>query len=123
MVEDNAATRELLGRSLEEAGHSVVVAGDLATASPLALEGAFDLAILDVMLPDGSGLCGARPGAPAADFRGAGETAPQGGFGLGLPILRRVARAHGGDVEVSRSDLGGARFVLILPRLQRSVAG
>jgi DNA-binding response OmpR family regulator len=56
VVEDNAATRELLERSLEEAGHSVVVAVDLATASPLALEGAFDLAIVDVTLPDGSGL-------------------------------------------------------------------
>ena len=56
VVEDNAATRELLERSLGEAGHSVVVAADLATASPLAMKGAFDLAIVDVTLPDGSGL-------------------------------------------------------------------
>ena len=56
VVEDNAATRELLERSLGEAGHSVVLAADLATASPLALSGAFDLAIVDVTLPDGSGL-------------------------------------------------------------------
>lgn len=56
VVEDNAPTRELLERSLEEAGHSVSAAADLATALPLALEGAFDLAIVDVMLPDGSGL-------------------------------------------------------------------
>ena len=48
-------------------------------------------------------------------FRGAAGSATQGGFGLGLPILRRVARAHGGDVEMSRSELGGARFVLVLP--------
>ena len=38
------------------------------------------------------------------------------GYGLGLPIMRRVARAHGGDVTVSRSALGGARFELRLPR-------
>lgn len=50
-------------------------------------------------------------------FRAGGATSPTGGFGLGLPILRRVARAHGGDVEVSRSPLGGARFVLVLPRI------
>ena len=56
IVEDNAPTRELLERSLGEAGHSVVLAADLATALPLALEGAFDLAIVDVTLPDGSGL-------------------------------------------------------------------
>jgi two-component system OmpR family sensor kinase/two-component system sensor histidine kinase QseC len=37
------------------------------------------------------------------------------GFGLGLPILRRVARAHGGDVLVSSSPLGGARFELFIP--------
>lgn len=37
------------------------------------------------------------------------------GFGLGLPILRRVARAHGGDTEVSSSRLGGACFVMRLP--------
>ena len=37
------------------------------------------------------------------------------GFGLGLPILRRVARAHGGDVEVSSSALGGVSFTLTLP--------
>ncbi len=49
-------------------------------------------------------------------FRGAEARAGTGGFGLGLPILRRVAQAHGGDVAVSRSALGGARFVMRLPR-------
>lgn len=37
------------------------------------------------------------------------------GLGLGLPILRRVARAHGGDVRLDVSALGGARFELSLP--------
>ena len=50
-------------------------------------------------------------------FRGVAGSAEVNGFGLGLPILRRVARAHGGDAEVERSPLGGARFVLRLPRL------
>jgi two-component system OmpR family sensor kinase len=48
-------------------------------------------------------------------FRGAEARASHDGFGLGLPILRRVARAHGGDVAVSASALGGARFELRLP--------
>ena len=48
-------------------------------------------------------------------FRGAAARAGAGGFGLGLPILRRGARAHGGDVELTRSALGGARFVMRLP--------
>ncbi len=37
------------------------------------------------------------------------------GSGLGLAILRRVARAHGGEVTVGESALGGARFELSLP--------
>ena len=61
-----------------------------------------------------------------AFFRGAEARAAQAGFGLGLPILRRVARAHGGDVMLERSSLGGACFTLRLPRWRavsaRSVA-
>jgi signal transduction histidine kinase len=32
-----------------------------------------------------------------------------GGFGLGLAIVRQVARWHGGDATISDSPLGGAR--------------
>jgi signal transduction histidine kinase len=38
-----------------------------------------------------------------------------GGTGLGLAIARKIAREHGGDLLYSPSDLGGARFALILP--------
>ena len=48
-------------------------------------------------------------------FRGAEARAGGSGFGLGLPILRRVARLHGGEVDVAHSPLGGARFTLRLP--------
>jgi signal transduction histidine kinase len=48
-------------------------------------------------------------------FRSAEARASRDGFGLGLPVLRRVARAHGGDVVVSSSPLGGARFEMSLP--------
>ena len=37
------------------------------------------------------------------------------GTGLGLSIARRIAQDHGGNIEVSDSPLGGARFELILP--------
>lgn len=38
-----------------------------------------------------------------------------GGAGLGLAIVDAVARSHGGEVSVTRSTLGGARFSLRLP--------
>jgi signal transduction histidine kinase len=44
-------------------------------------------------------------------------TKPAGkGTGLGLPICKRIAQEHGGDLTVDRSpDLGGARFTLSIP--------
>ena len=38
-----------------------------------------------------------------------------GGAGLGLSIARDVARAHGGDVTLSESAMGGLRALLRLP--------
>jgi len=39
-----------------------------------------------------------------------------GGSGLGLAIVRAVATSHGGTVTIERGDLGGARFVVRLPK-------
>ena len=36
-----------------------------------------------------------------------------GGFGMGLAITRRIARWHGGDINIDQSGLGGARFVML----------
>ena len=52
-----------------------------------------------------------------AFYRGASARAESPGIGLGLPILRRVARAHGGDVAVGACASGGALFDWALPRL------
>lgn len=47
---------------------------------------------------------------------------PAGGMGLGLHLAREVARAHGGELSVGDSDLGGALFRLTLPRPRSSAA-
>ncbi|MBB1487608.1 ATP-binding protein [Oceanospirillum sediminis] len=38
-----------------------------------------------------------------------------GGYGLGLSICREIALLHKGRLEISDSDLGGARIMLVLP--------
>jgi signal transduction histidine kinase len=46
---------------------------------------------------------------------GDGDGSPPPGSGLGLAIVRAVADAHGGSVELTDADGGGARFVVRLP--------
>ena len=53
--------------------------------------------------------------------RGASEGAG-GGSGLGLAIVRAVAERHGGSVELTESESGGARFVVRLPTARRPAA-
>jgi two-component system OmpR family sensor kinase len=47
--------------------------------------------------------------------RGGGDAAPMGSSGLGLAIVRAVTDSHGGRVELSDAEGGGARFVITLP--------
>ena len=42
-------------------------------------------------------------------------TTRPGGTGLGLPAVRRIARAHGGNIEVKSSLDKGSTFTLHLP--------
>lgn len=45
-----------------------------------------------------------------------------GGFGLGLSIARQALHQHGGFISVTQSALGGARFVLHLPKACLGIA-
>jgi signal transduction histidine kinase len=40
----------------------------------------------------------------------------EGGVGLGLAVVKQIVDAHGGEIEVGRSQLGGALFTIRLPR-------
>jgi two-component system, NtrC family, sensor kinase len=60
------------------------------------------------------------PGVPEADrdriFEPFFTTKPDGkGTGLGLPIVRNIVDSHRGQISVTRSDLGGAAFRVVIP--------
>jgi signal transduction histidine kinase len=48
-------------------------------------------------------------------YRATGARQAGRGFGLGLAIVRRIARAHGGDVTYDLQAGGGSRFSVTLP--------
>jgi signal transduction histidine kinase len=63
----------------------------------------------------------AGPGIPAADrerifeaFYRRRESSDATGAGLGLAIVRQIARIHGGDVTYAPRDAGGSRFIASL---------
>ena len=63
---------------------------------------------------------GMAPGAVAALFEPYRTTKKQG-TGLGLMLSRRIARAHGGDIDVESKEGEGTKFTVIVPRLEKRV--
>jgi two-component system sensor histidine kinase MprB len=45
------------------------------------------------------------------------------GTGLGLPIAKRIAEAHGGRIEVQTAPGKGAAFMVLLPRKAKTAEG
>jgi two-component system, NtrC family, nitrogen regulation sensor histidine kinase NtrY len=43
------------------------------------------------------------------------RTTKKDGTGLGLTIVKKIVMEHGGQIDVSASELGGARFHMVLP--------
>lgn len=56
-------------------------------------------------------------------YRRAGNHGPGGGWGVGLPYVRRVAEAHGGSVLMSSSQEDGTVFVIDIPTDARPFEG
>ena len=56
VVDDEQTARSFVGGALGDAGYEAIEAGDLAQARQAIATGAADIVLLDVVLPDGSGL-------------------------------------------------------------------
>ena len=89
VVDDDARLRDLLRRYLSENGFRVTVAADAKEARANLASFAFDLIVLDVMMPGESGL----------DLTGSlrGRAGPANDGGPRVPILLLTAMAEPGD--------------------------
>jgi len=95
VVEDSAPTRDLLVRSLEDAGMAVTTAARKTTGLRQAMTGEHDVIVLDLMLPDGDGLDLCR------ELRAAG---------IATPVLCLTARAEVSD-RVQGLDAGADDYL------------
>src|SRR5438477_3858175 len=80
-VDDHQDTRLMMAALLQDRGYGVLTAGSVGEALELAKDISFDLYILDVRLPDGTGveLCkklrAMRPGVPIMYYSAYGDAA------------------------------------------------
>lgn len=97
LVDDDRQICGLVKRYLEQAGFSITAAGNFTKASRLLEEGFFDLAVLDIMLPDGNGH----------------ELARIARDEYSLPVIMMTAR---GDIDdKSKAFRGGADDYIVKP--------
>jgi len=96
VVDDHAETRQLLTRSLERASYGVKAVASCDEAEAALGLGSFDVVVLDVMLPDGSGI----------DLCGRLRTAK-----IAIPILLLTARGEIRD-RVAGLDAGADDYLV-----------
>ena len=130
---DARLVRRLIRNLLENAArYGKAAAIDVQGASSAALDEpeAEPAVLLELAEANDGGVSCARitvddrgPGVPAAQceqvfepfFRLPGASEKEGGVGLGLSLVRAIARQHGGRVQCLPRPGGGARFVAFLP--------
>jgi DNA-binding response OmpR family regulator len=95
LIEDSARVTETVGGALRARGHSVIAAGGVRAADEAFASQHFDIAVVDVGLPDGSGL----------DWCRAARSA-----GSELPILLLTARSGVPD-RVAGLDAGADDYL------------
>jgi len=138
IAEDEPRLSSFLEKGLRAAGHATTVCDDGVKCAAMARDEEFDLMILDIGMPGQDGFAVLR------DMRGRGERMPvlvltardeiadteriferfaraggarrrSEGAGLGLSIVRAIAEAHGGRVELDTRPGAGATFTLMIP--------
>lgn len=97
VVEDEESIRELLIFSLETAGHSVLAAGSVHAANKMLESNSIDVALIDWMLPGGSGLEFVRKLRNSEPYRE-------------LPIIMLTARTEEADITAGL-DAGADDYV------------
>ncbi|MFJ6000440.1 response regulator transcription factor [Streptomyces sp. NPDC092370] len=107
VADDDTDIRELVAFKLTSDGHEVTAVEDGLRALQAIQEGKVDLALLDIRMPEMSGLDVCRT------LRAAPETAA-------LPILLITARSQEGDVEVGFA--AGADDYIIKPFSPRELS-
>lgn len=85
--------------------------GGAVTVRCVAAEGAAEIRVQD----QGSGIAAEDRERIFERFARGPETGRRRGFGLGLSLVREIARRAGGSVRVERSSAGGTVFLLSLP--------
>jgi two-component system copper resistance phosphate regulon response regulator CusR len=95
LVEDDAELARLVAAGLREHGHQVALAGTLAEGRTQGLQGRFDVLVLDVMLPGGTG------------FELCRELRQRG---VGTPLLMLTAR-DGVDDRVAGLEVGADDYL------------
>jgi two-component system osmolarity sensor histidine kinase EnvZ len=110
----SAAARPLaLRRALGNLAQNAAAHGDHVALAARAVANGVEITVDD----DGPGIPAPRREEAFTAFARLDESRNQNlkGVGLGLAIARDVARAHGGDITLETSPMGGLRAVLRLP--------
>ncbi|HET7336079.1 MAG TPA: ATP-binding protein, partial [Rhizomicrobium sp.] len=108
-----AVRRNALRRCINNLIDNALKHGTTAQVALSASERFVDITIDD----DGPGIPEARREEAFRPFHrlDEGRNLQSGGVGLGLAIARDIARAHGGDLTLHQSALGGLRALIRLP--------
>jgi signal transduction histidine kinase len=109
------ADRERLGLAVDALLENAVrhtASGDVIKLSVVAV--GYGQPVRMIVADTGQGIPAELLGHVFDRFR-SGDSGPSRGTGLGLALVRAVARAHGGDVLVNSSPGQGSEFELLLP--------